>query len=202
MIRVSALAAAVLVVSSSICPAQELPKPNLSETNIRKGPDSNPSAGTATDYLLISADTIGKDTYLRFDTVVAEIKVDDPNLFVVVPSNDPRTVVLRPQGTGRTRVLVFGVVEGLAGVADLQAVRSGGELSPRTRLLYDANVAVGTRMVLLPGPGSKGGREIMDCAPGCYPSPIVKLKEPDQIIEVRGATAGVTVPAAGAGRSQ
>jgi hypothetical protein len=182
LIRLSAISAlaAVLAVSSSICQAQDYPKPNLSETNLREPPKSNPNAGAPADYLLISPNE--KDHYLRFDIPVAEIKVDDPKVIVAAPNrNDPMTIDLQPQGTGRTRVLVFGRLEGV-GVADLRRIGSGDELVPKLRLLYDALVAVGTRVVTM---RDKGVREIMDCAPDCYPSPTPKPREPDQIIEQR-----------------
>jgi len=175
MIRLSALSAlaATLALFNSISQAQELPKPNLSETNIRETPKSTSHAGIPTDYVLIPSDNIGQDNYLRFDTPVAEIKVDNPNVLVAMPNrDDPTTVVLRPQQAGITRVIVYGALEGLA-AKDLQATRMGSELAPKKKLLYDARVAVGSRVVIL---RDKGVSEIMDCAPGCYPSPVNKQR--------------------------
>src|SRR4051812_1567153 len=112
----SALATALVLVSST-SQAQEIPKPNLSETNVREPPKSTPHAGIPADYVLITADSIGQDNYLRFDIPVAEIKVDNPNVLSAMPSpNDPTTVVLRPQQAGRTRVIVYGALEGVAAV--------------------------------------------------------------------------------------
>ncbi|UPJ29278.1 pilus assembly protein N-terminal domain-containing protein [Bradyrhizobium sp. CW1] len=182
MIRLPAFSALAIasVLFSSTSQAQELAKPNLSETNIREAPKSpTPHAGSPADYALLPA---GQDSYLRFDIRVAEIKVDDPNVLDAMPNrDDPTTVILRPKQAGITRVIVYGVLEGLA-AADLQAVRSDGELASKKRLLYDANVAIGNQVVIL---RAKGVREVMDCAPGCYPSLINRQREPDQIIEQR-----------------
>jgi Pilus formation protein N terminal region len=177
----SALAAALVLVSST-SQAQEIPKPNLSETNIREAPKSpTQQAGSPGDYVLFPA---GRDSYLRFDLPVAEIKVDNPDVLSAMPNpNDPTTVVLRPQQAGRTRVIVYGALEGVA-AAVLQTARVGDELelAPKQKLLYDAQVVIGSHVVII---HAKGVREIMDCAPGCYPSPIHRPREPDQIIENR-----------------
>ena len=61
----------------------------------------------------------------------------------------------------------------------------GAELVPKKRLVYDALVAVGTRMVTM---RPNKGVEVMDCTPACYPPPFYKPKEPrdpDQVIENR-----------------
>ncbi|MGY4311482.1 hypothetical protein [Bradyrhizobium sp. JR3.5] len=63
--------------------AREYVKPNLGETNLREPPKTpNPSAGAASDYLLISSDFIGGERYLRFDVPVKEVKIDDPNVLM------------------------------------------------------------------------------------------------------------------------
>ncbi|MGY4311483.1 hypothetical protein [Bradyrhizobium sp. JR3.5] len=87
---------------------------------------------------------------------------------------DEFTLILRPKGVGQTRVLVFG--------------GGGGDYASLKRLIYDATVAVGSRVVTW---RQGGGREVMDCAPGCYPSPTAKVRDPDQIIENRN----VIIPA-------
>lgn len=155
------------------------PKPNLSETNIREPPKSNPNAGSPSDYLLIPASTIGKaEQYLRFDVPIKEIRVDNPAvLTAAVGETDQMTVILHPQGYGGTRVVVFGALE-----------RNG-----KNRLLYDATVAVGTRVVTMRRKDNGNNppeivREVLDCTPACYPSPTTKPREPDQIIENRNVS--------------
>ena len=164
---------AVLLAATTVAAAQNGPqaydKPNLGETNIREPPKTpNPSAGNPSDYLLISSDMIGKDRYIRFDIPVREVKIDDPNVVTAeVKPNDEFTIILKPRGVGQTRVVVFGA--------------AGSEFTTLKRLIYDAQIAVGSRIVTI----RDKVREVMDCTPGCYPSPTSKVREPDQIIENR-----------------
>lgn len=170
------------LLASPVIAADDLayPKPNLSETNIRDTPKNNPNAGSPTDYLLIPITLVAErppknERYLRFDMQVTEVRVDDPLvLTAAVSGTDPRTVILRPQGYGSARVLIFGALPD----------------DRRDRILYDASVAVGTRMVTYrhKGAGEPINREVLDCTPVCVPSPANKPREPDQIIENRGVT--------------